>query len=483
MPNKNSVAYCCNSFNKGTGSQLVEPWLRDYRDNRSFLIDSLLYHRDKNTSELTIIDRDHISLILKECHDCPYMGHTSEYRTRERVASTAWWPKWEQELSEYINTCQRFQKANRQHGKKYGLLQHIEEPKHPWETINMDWVTGLFQGGKETFNACLIIVDRFSKSMRCLPFQKEDTAMDTALLFWNNILSTCGVPKIIISDRDPKFTSEFWTSLYDMLGIKLAFSTAYHPQTDGLAGRMIHTMEDILRRFCDDGMEYKDHEGYTNNWVTLLPAVHLTHNTSKHSTSGKTPALVKKVWNPLFPVDHLKKNLPTIHPTAKDFDEMTKRACDTAAKCIAEAKGYNKQRWDISHMEPDFSEGDQVLVLTLNFNNLKWPKKMRDSFETPSISSEFSKAILPHRGGQITLQEEEPTPPEIVEVEDSPAPVKKIRKARKIRLNGKDQRQYLFRLKNKTADKDKWLAEDAIQDGNLHLRRFRASRRTEKSHQ
>ncbi|MBW0543979.1 hypothetical protein O181_083694 [Austropuccinia psidii MF-1] len=74
-------------------------------------------------------------------------------------------------------------------------------------------------------------------------------------------------------------------------------------------------------------------------------------------------------------------------------------------------------------------------------------------------------------------------PPEIVEVEDSPAPVSKIIRARKIRLNGKDQRQYLVRFKNQTADKDKWLAEYAIPDGNLHLRRLRASSRTEKSHQ
>ncbi|MBW0547569.1 hypothetical protein O181_087284 [Austropuccinia psidii MF-1] len=77
-------------------SQLEETWLRNYKDNKSFLIDGLLYHREKHTSALTIIDRDHISLILQECHDCPYMGHMSEDRTKERVASTSWWPKWEQ---------------------------------------------------------------------------------------------------------------------------------------------------------------------------------------------------------------------------------------------------------------------------------------------------------------------------------------------------------------------------------------------------
>ncbi|MBW0505690.1 hypothetical protein O181_045405 [Austropuccinia psidii MF-1] len=247
------------------------------------------------------------------------MGHMSEDRTKERVASTTWCPKWEQGLSEYINTCERCQKANRTHVKKYGLFQHIEEPKHPWETINIDWVTGIVPGGKENFKACLITVDSFSKSPRCLPCHKEDTAMDTALLFWNNIISTCGAPKIIISDRDPKFTSEFWTNLYDMLGTKFAFSTAYHPQKDGSAVRMIQTMEDILRRFCAYGMEYKDNEGYTHDWVTLLPAVQLAYNTSQHSTTGKSPSLVEKGWNPLFPVDHLKKNLLTIQLTAKDF--------------------------------------------------------------------------------------------------------------------------------------------------------------------
>ncbi|MBW0510774.1 hypothetical protein O181_050489 [Austropuccinia psidii MF-1] len=147
-------------------SQLEEPWLRDYKDKKFLLIDGLLYHREKHTSSLTIVDRDHISLILQECHDCPYMGHLSEDRTKERVANTAWWPKWEQELSEYINTCEICQKANRKHVNKYGLLEHIEEPKRPWETINMDWVTGLVPGGKENFNSCLIIVDRFSKIVR-----------------------------------------------------------------------------------------------------------------------------------------------------------------------------------------------------------------------------------------------------------------------------------------------------------------------------
>ncbi|MBW0534706.1 hypothetical protein O181_074421 [Austropuccinia psidii MF-1] len=159
-------------------------------------------------------------------------------------------------------------------------------------------------------------------------------------------------------------------------------------------------------------------------------------------------------------------------------------------------------------MEPDFREGDQVLVSALNFNNLKGPKKMRKSFVGPftiikligknavegKLTEEFSRKhpffpvilVKPYfQTGEVKFpsRKKNPTPPEIVEVEASPGPMKKIIKVRKIRLNGKDERQYLVRFKNQTAEKDKWLAEDAIPDGNLHLRRFRASRRIEKSHQ
>ncbi|MBW0507630.1 hypothetical protein O181_047345 [Austropuccinia psidii MF-1] len=102
--------------------QLEEPWLRDYKDNKFLLIDGLLYHKEKHTIALTVVDRDHVSLILQECHYFPYMGHVSEYKNKERVAHTAWWPKWEQELSQYIATCETCQKANIKHGKKYGLL-------------------------------------------------------------------------------------------------------------------------------------------------------------------------------------------------------------------------------------------------------------------------------------------------------------------------------------------------------------------------
>ncbi|MBW0508311.1 hypothetical protein O181_048026 [Austropuccinia psidii MF-1] len=169
----------------------------------------------------------------------------------------------------------------------------------------MYWVTGIVPGGQENFNSCLVIVYRYSKGDTCLPCHKEDIAMDTAMLFWNNIISTCGFPKFIISDRDTKLTLEIWTNIYEILGTKLAFSTAYHPQKDGFSKGMIQTMEDIIRRFCAYGTEYTDHEGYIHDWVTLLPAIQLAYHTSQlchfQFLFFRYMIFLKSLWHLFFP--------------------------------------------------------------------------------------------------------------------------------------------------------------------------------------
>lgn len=189
--------------------------------------------------------------------------------------------------------------------------------------------------------------------------------MDTALLFWNKVISDTGVPKSIISDRDPKFTSEFWKKLHNILGTKLAMSTAHHQQTDGLAERMIQTFEDMLRRFCAYGLEFKDKDGYTHDWVTLIPALELAYRTSIHSTTKKTPAMMEKGWNPKLPSFSLKKDLIDIHPSSSSFKTMIDKANLHAQNCIAEAVEYNKHQWDKTHKEPQFKIGDRVLVSIL----------------------------------------------------------------------------------------------------------------------
>ncbi|MBW0592215.1 hypothetical protein O181_131930, partial [Austropuccinia psidii MF-1] len=243
----------------------------------------------------------------------------------------------------------------------------------------MDWVTGLPPGGDRSYNACLVIVDRFSKTPIFLPCHKDDTAMDTALLIWNRVVSWTGIFTNIISDRDPKFTSALWTNLHQLFGTKLSFSTAYHPQTDGLAERMIQTLEDMVRRFCAYGLEFKDCDGFTHDWCTQLPALELAYKTSIHASTNQTPAILEKGWNPKLPQDSLRKDLIEIHPTAASFKGMLDKARNHAVRCMEDSFAYAKDKWDKSHATPDFKVGYLVLISTTNFNKTKDVK----SWKTP----------------------------------------------------------------------------------------------------
>ncbi|MBW0580066.1 hypothetical protein O181_119781 [Austropuccinia psidii MF-1] len=108
----------------------------------------------------------------------------------------------------------------------------IQEPKFPQEIVHMHWVTALPTGGERSFNACLVLVERYSKAPMFLPCHKDDTDMDTAIMIWNIVIRYTALFQNILSDRDPKFTSALLKNLHTLFGTELSFSTAYQPQTD-----------------------------------------------------------------------------------------------------------------------------------------------------------------------------------------------------------------------------------------------------------
>ncbi|MBW0574699.1 hypothetical protein O181_114414 [Austropuccinia psidii MF-1] len=233
----------------------------------------------------------------------------------------------------------------------------------------MDCVTGLPPGGDRSYNACLVIFDRFSKTPIFLPCHKDDTAMDTALLIWNRVISWTCIFTNIISDRDPKFTSALWTNLHQIFGTKLSFSTAYHPQTDGLVERMSQTLDDM---------------------------------TSIHASTNQTSAILGKEWNPKLPQDSLRQDLAEINPTAVGFKGMLEETGNYAIRCMEDSFSYAKDKWDKSHATPDFKVQDLVLVSTTNFNNIKGCKKLKDSFEGPFVI----KALDRENAVEVELSEE-----------------------------------------------------------------------------
>ncbi|TPX31446.1 hypothetical protein SeLEV6574_g08536 [Synchytrium endobioticum] len=106
------------------------------------------------------------------------------------------------------------------------------------------------------------------------------TSQEAARLYFENVFKYHGIPKTIVSDRDPRFTSEFWTSLHELMGIKLAMSTANHPQTDGMTERTQRTLQLYLRNYVS--FEQDD----WSNWVTMAE---FCYNSAKSAVTGRSP--------------------------------------------------------------------------------------------------------------------------------------------------------------------------------------------------
>ncbi|MBW0500319.1 hypothetical protein O181_040034 [Austropuccinia psidii MF-1] len=143
---------------------------------------------------------------------------------------------------------------------------------------------------------------------------------------------------------------------------------------------MINTLEGMIRRFCAYGLEFKDSDGFTHYWCTLIPALELEYKTSIHSSTGKAPAMLEKGWNPQTPCDTIKKDSVDIHTTASSFKIMLDKARHHANRQMQDSFKYAKERWDKSHKTPNFKVQDLVLVSALDFNNIKGPRKLKDSF-------------------------------------------------------------------------------------------------------
>ncbi|MBW0565132.1 hypothetical protein O181_104847 [Austropuccinia psidii MF-1] len=346
-------------------------------------------------------------------------------------------------------------------GKRLGNMIKIQEPSRPWEILQMDWVTGLPPGVNRSYNSCLVIVERFSKTSIFLPCHKDDTARDTALLIWNRVVSWTGILTSIIGDRDPKFTSALWTNLHKLFGTKLSFSTAYHLQNDGLAKRMIQTMKEM---------------------------------TSIHASTNQTPGILEKGRNPKLPQDSLRKDLFDLHPKAASFEEMLYKARKNAVRCMEDSFSYAKDKWDKSHATPHFKVGNLVLVSTTNFNNIKGCKKLKSSF----VGTFVIEALHGENSVEVKLSEElsnkHPTFPVSLmkpykssdaerfplrnKVPQAIPPIKssgikkitKFLKERNLRTN--KVREYLVRYSDPTCE-DEWLAEKDILEATKLLRRLR----------
>ncbi|GKA96661.1 putative nucleotidyltransferase, ribonuclease H [Tanacetum coccineum] len=242
---------------------------------------------------------DHRRAILKECHDLKWAGHSGITRTLALV-----------EAKEVGRIARAFTDAQGTIGECFhGLYHMLTEVGRRWK---------YYSGGR------------------------------SLLEYW-------GVPYVIVSDRDPRFTGRFWTELFKIMGTDLNFSTSFHPQTDGQTERVNALLELYLRHYVSANQ---------HDWAKLLDVAQFSYNMKRSKTTGKSPFELVTGRQPLTPnalAASYERSSPTAYKTMKEWHEQA----DLARESLEKAAKKMKKWADAKRRHVEFEVGDQVMVKLL----------------------------------------------------------------------------------------------------------------------
>ena len=289
----------------------------------------------------------------------PVGAHFGIDKTRARVEQTFYWPGLATDVRDYVRSCDLCQRSKPLGGKTRGLLRPLPIPEDRWEEVSMDFTSGLVPT-PQGYDNILVVVDRLSKWAYFIPTHTTVDAKETAELFHDVVFVRHGMPKRIVSDRDTKFTSQFWEAFVEFMGTTPGMSTSYHPQTDGQTERVNRVLQEALRSFVD---------ATQSDWDRYLPSLQFAYNTARHTSTGETPFFLNYGRHPIVPSrligDALSPAVKKV-PALAEFITGLQAAVAEAKSTLQKAQDRQKKAADRRRQDQRYAVGDRVLLSTAN---------------------------------------------------------------------------------------------------------------------
>jgi transposase InsO family protein len=185
---------------------------------------------------------------------------------------------------------------------------------------------------KNGYDSLVVFVDRLTKRIHLAPTNETITSEGLAKIFFDTVFRHHGLPQSIVSDRDPRFTGNFWRALFSLAGTTLKMSTSYHPQTDGQTERANRTIEESLRAYVNERH---------NNWDDYLTSVEYAYNDSLQASTQETPFFLEYGQHPLAPLDFINPQLSS-NPAAQRFAINIQETIDKAKTQLAKSQVRQK---------------------------------------------------------------------------------------------------------------------------------------------
>ncbi len=300
-------------------------------------------------------DRSLRTRLLSELHDTPTGVHCGRDRMLADAQRRFVWRGMASDVEQYVSTCDACQRNKHSKRLQPGLLMPLPLPAEPCLHWTTDAVTGLPRT-KRGYDAIQVFVDRLTKLKHFAPARKTDDGVALADTTLRTIIAPHGMPKSMVSDRDPRITGRYWRELSRLLGSEVNLSTAHHPQSDGQSEREIQTLITALR-------SYSNAKG--DDWDTFLPAFELAFNSKQQASTGVAPFTLVYGTEPRLPLDcQLDDARPSAVPAAEERAANMRRAMDMARSNGERAQARQKRYADRHRRLQQLKAGDEVLLST-----------------------------------------------------------------------------------------------------------------------